>query len=102
MSVIDDLTEELRRLSLDILLPIRTTRDKKVAPDVAKRLIVLGDRFVEALSNQQSVPKALVGQLYFPFRHLLMEADHANDPEPLVNLAWNYEERLDRIFGRDY
>lgn len=94
-----DLRQQHWDLSLEILVPIRITRDKVVPLEAGRRLVALVDRIADILVAQESVPRDVVGQLYFPFMQLLTEAAYANQPDPLVALAWRYEDRLERIFS---
>lgn len=51
------------------------------------------------LSGQDVVSRALVGKVWLVFTAMLTEADYGSEPEPLLNAAWNYQDRLRKLFG---
>lgn len=82
---------------LDVLGPIRLR--KEINNNALHELKSIMEELRLALANEEYVPRPLVGELWFVFTSMLSEADHARNPEPILNEAWDIAERLRRIFG---
>jgi hypothetical protein len=102
MGVVSELAaleEELDRLTTQLLLELRMS--KLVNTMVMLELLEVTDRFGKILADEDQVPRRLVGKLWFIFAAMLTEADHARAPEPILEAAWEYHERLQAIFESD-
>jgi hypothetical protein len=94
---LDAVERELDRLTTAILPLLRA--EKRLILDEAQGLLALGPALAEALHGATVIPRALVGKLYFVFTALLTEAGYATEPAPILDLAWAWEEQLNRVFG---
>lgn len=92
----DALEERLDTLTTALLLPLRA--EKRVDPESMALLLTLGDDLLQAVADRPFVSKALVGKAWFVFTSLLAEADHARDPEPILD-AWSWAEKLRSVYG---
>lgn len=92
-----DFEKRLDVLTTALLVPLRTS--KVIDYAAMNGVMQLLTDLEAALASEQSVPKTLVGKLYFVFSSMLAEAGHAKSPAPIVAAAWDIEERLTRIFG---
>lgn len=97
VSQLDELEARLDRATTALLPALRTT--KQVESLALVELLEVADGFAAALDGCDVVPRALVGKLWFVFTAMLTEADHAREPEPILDAAWNFQERLRRTFG---
>ncbi len=97
LSQLDDLEARLDRATSALLPPLRAT--KRVDSLALVELLEVTDGFSAALHDCACVPRPLVGKLWFVFTAMLTEADHAREPEPILDAAWNLQERLRKIFG---
>jgi hypothetical protein len=100
---LEAVTQEIDGAALDVLGPLRMT---KTLNDAAwAKLLSAVDRVAVMLKPEQVVPKKLVGTLWFIFTSMLTEADHSRDPrhrEKIEMTAWDFAERLRRIFGPSF
>lgn len=95
-----EIMEQIDTLSADLLLSLHAGgKAKQLDKNLFARLTSAIDELERLLSNETHVSKDLVGTLWFIFTSLLAEADHANNPEPILSAAWDIQERLSRIFG---
>jgi hypothetical protein len=95
-----EVIEQIDALSSELLLSLRKGgRAKQLDKNLFARLTSAVDELGRLLNNETQVSKDLVGTLWFIFTSMLAEADHANDPEPILSAAWDIQERLTRIFG---
>jgi hypothetical protein len=62
----------------------------------------VADGFADVLGSEEVVPRELVGKLWFIFTTLLSEAESAPAPDAILDAAWEYSERLQKIFGPDF
>jgi hypothetical protein len=64
-------------------------------------LLETADLIRAKINEDDLVPRRLTGTLWFIFTSILTEAEHAHkhSPEPILDAAWNYEERLRKSFG---
>lgn len=90
---LDDATSRL-------LIPLRMSKvlDSTAIADLGHAV----DALTATYGSADVVPRRLVGKLWFVFVLMLGEADHADDPAPILDAAWAYEERLRRLFGPDF
>jgi hypothetical protein len=89
--------ERLDELLPLILVPLRL--EKRV---VNEALDELCDLVVEQKASglfTGSIDVAFAGTLWDIFCSMLAEADHARDPEPILDAAWRYQEELRQAFG---
>jgi hypothetical protein len=94
---LEGLEARLDDLTIPLLGPLRTS--KTLDGTVMEDLLQLGDELGETLSGRATVPTALVGKALFVFTAMLAEADHARSPEPILDAAWQWQEKLQRAFG---
>ena len=97
---VDAVAKEIDLVVLDVLGPLRTS--KTVNEAAHARLGVAVDRLGVLLESESLVPKKVVGSLWFIFTSMLTEAEQARDPkqrEKIEMTAWDFAERLRRIFG---
>jgi len=92
-----ELTERFDAIVLDVLGPIRMS--KRVDSASMAELLRVLDELATTLADAPSVPRKLVGDLWFIFTSMLAEAGHAKDPQPILAAAWEVQEKLARIFG---
>jgi hypothetical protein len=85
--------------SLITIIVVAARHNKTVDQENLRLLLSFLDDLCIELSNVQVIKKDMVGTLWYPFTALLAEAGHAQDPDPLLNAAWEIKERLRRIFG---
>lgn len=87
----------LDRLTTDLLIPLRT--EKTVVKETLDAICsaVAGERTAGHFDDL--IESRLVGKLWYVFCAMLAEADHARDPNPILNAAWRYQEELRRAFG---
>ncbi len=61
------------------------------------------NEFIAALAREladaELVPRRLTGKLWFVFTQALAEADHTRSPEEILRYAWEYEDKLQDLFG---
>jgi hypothetical protein len=98
--VLDDLhglEARLDDLTIPLLGPLRMS--KTLDGTVMSDLLQLGDELGAALSDETTVSTALVGKAWFVFTAMLAEADHAQNPEPILDAAWQWQEKLRQAFG---
>ena len=95
-----EVVEQIDTLSSELLLSLRKGgRAKQLDKNLFTRLTSAIEELERLLNNETHVSKDLVGKLWFIFTSMLAEADHANNPEPILSAAWDIQERLSRIFG---
>ena len=92
-----ELEARLDKATTALLPGLRTT--KRLDALALAEVLDVADEFASALASREDIPRALVGKLWFVFTAILTEADHASEPEPLLDAAWDYQERLRKIFG---
>lgn len=88
---------QLDRLTTDLLVPLRT--DKLLVVEHLDSLCELVATARRAGLFGDLIELRLVGKLWYVFCAFLTEADHARDPDPILNAAWRYQEELRRTFG---
>ncbi len=82
---------------INVLGPLRSR--KEIDMEAMGELKDILNELRLILGNEEHVPRALVGELWFLFTSMLSEADHAKEPDAILNEAWDIAERLRRIFG---
>lgn len=99
-STLPELQSRLEAVTTRLLLPLRAS---KTLDEVALgELHSVLDGFAALFSEAHSVPRSLVGNLWFVFTSMLAEAEHARDTQARATIeaaAWSVEDRLRRIFG---
>ena len=92
-----DLSQRFDDVVLRVLEPVHMR--KSIDEAAMSELHAVLDELRKVLANEELVPRVLVGHLWFVFTSMLGEADHARNPEPIRNAAWDIAERLRKIFG---
>jgi hypothetical protein len=92
-----DFEARLDKITTDLLPEVRAT--KNVNGLVVADLLQLTDELAVAFASDDVVDKRLVGKLWFVFTSLLAEASHTHEPGAILDVAWQYEDRLEKIFG---
>jgi hypothetical protein len=72
---------------------------KTLDGEVMAQLLQVGDELAKAIGDTDQVPVRLVAKSWFIFTQMLTEADYASSPEPILDAAWQWQERLQRAFG---
>jgi hypothetical protein len=96
MSKLNYLEEQAKRIMLDILVPLRT--EKKLNRPAIESLCNLIQEFGEATAHDDLIPKFFMVCFFDVFTSMLAEAEHAPDPKPIRDAAWEIEERLSSVF----
>ena len=96
---LEQLEERLGEAAARLLPYLRTS--KLIDSTAMTDLLETADLIRAKLNEDDLVPRRLTGTLWFIFTSMLTEAGHAHkhSPEPILNAAWSYEERLRKIFG---
>ena len=85
------------KLTLEIMGPLRLS--KTLNNEALAKLIALLEEVRPLLESNEQVPRTLTGKLWYVFCAMLAEADHAKNPEPILNAAWKIQEKLRLVFG---
>lgn len=96
MMRIPDIEARIDVLTTQILVPLRATKDIDLR--AVGELHTLVDELAAVLGNAPDIPRQLTGKLLFIFTQMLSEADHTRFPEEILECAWEYEDRLEKIF----
>lgn len=91
------LEARLDAVSTALLVPLRA--DKSLSEAALRDLAKVGADLAALLAGVQLVPVALVGKCWFVSTVLLSEADHARQPDPILDAAWSWQEQLRQAFG---
>jgi hypothetical protein len=75
---------------------------KTVNEGALAELLLLTDELSQHRDEIESLSRVLAGKLWFVFSAMLTEAEHARDPESILDAAWNYQENLRRFFGPSF
>ncbi len=94
---IREIEERLDTLTMDILLPLRAS--KEVDSETINKLYGLVDDLAVELGESADISRRLAGKLWFIFTQMLSEADHTRSPDDILMSAWSYQDRLEKIFG---
>lgn len=97
MSDLAAIETRLDDVTTALLPPLRAS--KTLSPGVVDELMVIGRDFAEAVASESVVSRTLVGKTWFVFTAMLAEADHTATPEPILTVAWQWQEWLRRAFG---
>jgi hypothetical protein len=94
---LEQLEKRLSDAATRLLPYLRTSKlvDSAAMTDLLETVDLIRAR----LGEDDLVPRRLAGTLWYIFTSMLTEAEHARSPEPILDAAWNYEDRLRRIFG---
>jgi hypothetical protein len=92
-----DVEDRLDRLTTSVLIPLRTEK-RVVTEDIDELCRLVATARDEGLFRG-SIEVRLAGKFWSIFCSMLAEADHARDPDPILNAAWRYQEELRRSFG---
>lgn len=92
-----EVEQRLDAVVTTLLPPLRST--KQLEPTALAGLLAVGDDLAAAVQSLAQVPKRLVGTCLFVFTAMLTEAEHAPDGEPILDAAWEWQERMRRAFG---
>jgi hypothetical protein len=94
---IEQLEERLSEVAARLLPYLRAS--KLVDSTAMTDLLETADLIRAKFNEDDLVPRRLTGTLWFIFTSMLTEAEHTHSPEAILNAAWNYEDRLRKIFG---
>jgi hypothetical protein len=96
-----ELEERLDDATLQLVIPLRTAArgSKSIDQRAYGDVIAVMDELAEALWDKDAAPRRLVGKMLFVFEALMGESNHASDPHPIADAAWEVFERIVRIFG---
>ena len=87
--------ERLDRVVTDLLVPLR-------AGDVDQRafeeLMALIRDLAREFAAHQDIPIELAGTLWSVFCQMIAAADHALEPDRVLDVAWSYQEELKGLF----
>jgi hypothetical protein len=97
VSNLGDIERRLDALTIPLLGPLRAS--KTIEPDAASELMLLGRSLVETAAQTELVPRSLVGKSWYVFTAMLAEADHAQSPAPILDVAWEWAEYLRMAYG---
>ena len=91
-----------RRLDA-VLHTVVPPRDRpSVDPSAVADLMGVGLDLAEVARNAELIPRSLVGKSWFVFTSMLTAAEYAVDPEPILDVAWQWEDVLRQAFGPDF
>jgi hypothetical protein len=93
----DEVEAQMDLVTTALLVPLRTT--KAIAEDTALALMTIGDELIACVAHHETVSKGLVGKAWFVFTAMLAEADHAAEPDGILDVAWQWQEKLRLAFG---
>jgi hypothetical protein len=94
---LEQLEERLGDAATRLLPYLRAS--KLVDSSAMTDLLETTDAIRGSLDGADLVPRRLTGTMWFIFTSMLAEAAHARSPAPILEAAWNYEDKLRRIFG---
>lgn len=97
MSDLAAIEQRLDEVTAALLPPLRA--NKTLVPAAVEQLMVIGSDLAATAAQESTVPRSLVGKAWFVFTAMLAEADHTNSPEPILTVAWQWQEWLRRGFG---
>lgn len=92
-----NLEARLDRATSELLPELRAT--KVLNSTAMSELLEVAADLESLLGDAVDVPRALVGKLWFVFTAMLTEAEHSAEPDAILDAAWQYQERLSKIFG---
>jgi hypothetical protein len=93
------LEARLDEAMLRLLRPLRMS--KTVDSVAASDILVFVAELEAALGESSQVPRKLVGKMWLLHILVLAEADHARDPDPILDFAAEYAELVRRVlYGR--
>ena len=95
-----DLEARLDQVTTDLLPELRTT--KNLNGNALAELLAVGDELERHRGEVEEISRQLVGKLWFIFTAMLTEAEYAQNPKPILNAAWSYQDRLSRFFGPSF
>jgi hypothetical protein len=96
-ATLEQLEQRLSNAATRLLPYLRTS--KLVDSTAMTDLLGTADLIRAKLNGDDLISRRLTGTLWYIFTSMLTEAEHARSPEPILDAAWSYEERLRRIFG---
>lgn len=92
--------DDVDRLTTQLLVPLRS--EKRIASGELDALCEIVASAREEGLFAGLLEARLAGKLWLVFCAMLAEADHARDPDPILDAAWRYQEELRRAFGPTY
>lgn len=84
-------------VTISLLGPLRTS--KSIEPSAASELMRIGRSLAEVGPRADLIPRSLVGKSLYVLTAMLAEADHAQSPAPILDIAWAWAECLRRAYG---
>jgi len=98
----DELSDIERRLSEVVRTTVRPLQVTKVlVPSRVEDLMAIGRELGQAGSRASLIPRSLVGTSLFVFTTMLTAAEYAEEPEPILDAAWQWEALLREAYGPD-
>jgi hypothetical protein len=97
---LEELSTRLEGAVTSVLMQARMDKSINESALVATKEILSAARV--ALEGSESIPRSLAGHGFLLFIGLLAEAEHARDDirkNRLLDVAWDIEEHLRKIFG---
>lgn len=90
------LESRLDRATMRLIPELRLTKtaDEQVMQD----LYSIADDLQVAMKGQGEISIQFAGKLWYVFMAMLIEADHTDSPEPILDAAWQYADRLRKAF----
>ena len=99
MVEISGLEERLDSAMTELLPALRAT--KVLNSTAMLDLLEVADGFGTLFRDAVVVPRALVGKLWFVFTAMLTRPSTAS-PTAILDAAWDYQDRLKKIFGPSF
>lgn len=97
MSDLAAIEQRLDDVTTALLPPLRAS--KTLVPAAIEQLMDIGRVLAETVPQESMIPRELVGKAWFVFTAMLAEADHTDASEPILDVAWQWQEWLRRGFG---
>ena len=99
MTALSDIEQRLDAVVYRIV-PLRACTS--VDPGAFEDLMAVGRVLVEVARSEEMIPRSLVGTSWSVFTSLLTAAEYAICPEPILDVAWQWEDVLHQAFGPDF
>lgn len=92
--------EKLEKASLDILLPLRSSKiiNNSGVNEMNKMLDIINKKY----KGEEMIPKKIIGILISLFASMITEASYAKQPDDINKVAWEFEEKLEKILEMNY
>src|SRR6476619_3181796 len=97
MTDLSDIEQRLVAVVHTVVLPLRVS--KRVDPEAVEQLMAVGRDLAQVTPYAEMIPRSLVGTSLFVFTAMLAAAEHAEQPEPILDVAWQWEGNLREACG---